>query len=58
MNLLVLNEMRFLSEGFTAHVASKRLFTCMRSQMYLDIALVEEAPITDLASVHRFLLAD
>lgn len=54
----MLNEMRFLPERLTAHFAPKRLFTRMRPQMYLDVALVEEAPIAYLASVHGFFFAD
>lgn len=57
VNLLMLDEMGFLSEGLAADLASKRFFPGVRSQMHLDIALVEKASITYRAPVHRFLFA-
>lgn len=57
MNLLVLDKMRFLPECLRADVTPKWLFSCMRSQMDLDVALVQEPSVANVTPMHWLLLA-
>lgn len=56
VDLLVFQQVCFLSERLRARVAPERFLPRVRPQMYLDVALVEEPPVADAAPVHRLLL--
>lgn len=51
------DEMRLLSESLAADVAPERLLARVRSQVHLDVALVQESSVTDGTPVNWFLLA-
>lgn len=53
----MLDQMRLLSERFAAHLAPERFLAGVRSQVYLDVALIEESSVADGAPVDGFLLA-
>jgi len=57
MYLGMLYEMGFLSEGFSANLASERFLSRMRSQMYFDIGFIQEASIANVTSVHSLLFS-
>jgi len=51
----VLQQMRLLPEGLAAVLALEGLLPRVRAQMHLDVGLVEEAAVADLAVVHDLL---
>lgn len=57
VNLLMFDEMCLLSESLAADVTPERLLARVRSQVYLDVALVEETAVADGTPVNRLLLA-
>jgi hypothetical protein len=50
--------MCLLAESFRAYFASKRFLAGVRTEMNLDVALVQEASVTDGAPVDRFLFPE
>ena len=57
VNLHVLQQVGLLPERLGAGVALEGLLSCVGSQVDLDVGLVEEAPIADVAPVDGLLLA-
>jgi hypothetical protein len=51
----VLQQVRLLSEGLGAVLAAEGLLPGVGAEVHLDVGLVEEAPVADLAVVHHFL---
>lgn len=58
MYLLVLYEMRLLTEGLGANLAAEGLLSCVRPQVNFDVAFVEEASVADCAPVDGLFLAE
>ena len=51
----VLQQVGLLPEGLGAVLAAKGLLAGVGAQVHLDVGLVEEAPVADLAVVHHLL---
>jgi hypothetical protein len=51
----VLEQVRLLPKGLGAVLAPEGLLPGVGAQVHLDVGLVEEAPVADLAVVHHFL---
>ncbi len=55
MDRHVLEQVRLLSEGLGAVLAPEGLLPGVGAEVHLDVGLVEEAPVADLAVVHHLL---
>ena len=54
----MLDEVGLLAERFGADFAAEGFLAGVRSQVDLDVALVEEPPVADVTPVHGFVLAE
>ncbi len=55
MDRHVLEQVRLLPKGLGAVLAPEGLLPGVGAEVHLDVGLVEEAPVADLAVVHHLL---